>query len=85
MQADNLGRFALVEMTSSGIADGLPQFSQGVTLRENGLTEGARSETTLRRFFHQKNEFVHDLRANHAFTLVWNFHDPLLFGKNIVG
>ena len=69
MEADDLGRLALIEVTADSVTNLLAQFIKGLRLGKNGLAESAGGETSFHCFFYQKDEFVHDIRVNSTFTL----------------
>ena len=52
MEADDLRRLALIEVTADSVTNSLPQFIKGFRLRKNGLTESAGGETSFRCFFY---------------------------------
>ena len=59
VQANQLWRRAWIEMTLSGIANTLMQFSYGLGLSEDRLTDSARRVAALGRLFHDKNNLGH--------------------------
>jgi hypothetical protein len=69
MEANDLGRFALIKMATYRVADLLPERVQSFRFRKDRLAQGACSETAFYRFFYEKNDFVHALLAKREFTL----------------
>jgi DNA-binding transcriptional regulator LsrR (DeoR family) len=69
MQANNLRRFSCVKMAIHSVADLLAERLQSFRFGENRLAQGACCETAFHRFFDEKNDFVHALRAKREFTL----------------
>jgi uncharacterized membrane protein YccC len=69
MQANDLGRSALIKMATYRVADLLPERLQSFRFRKDRLPQGAGSETAFYRFFYEKNDFVHTLLAKREFRL----------------
>jgi hypothetical protein len=64
MQANDLGRSALIKMATYRVADLLPECVQSFRFRKDRLAQGACSEPAFYGFFYEKNDFVHVLLAN---------------------
>jgi len=69
MQANDLGRSALIKMAIYRVADLLPERVQSFRFGKDRLAQGASCETAFCRFFYEKNDFVHALLAKREFTL----------------
>ena len=64
MEADDLWRIALIEMTLYCISHVAAKILQGIGPGENGMTESASSKTTFGSVFHEEYQFIHIVRAN---------------------
>ena len=70
MQADNLGLFAFIKVTTHSIADIGLQFRHGVGFGEDGLTKGVGGVASLWSLFYEKNQLAHVFVSVNVFYAV---------------
>src|SRR5436190_22841018 len=69
MEAQHFGRLPLLKVTFHRIANVGAQRLHGVRFREDGVTQGTGGVSAVRRFFDEKDNFVHLVRARSPLTL----------------
>ena len=69
MEPKDFRRLAFFKVTFHCITNLAPQRLHGFRFSENGMTQGASGISAFRRFFDEKDNFVHLVRARRPLTL----------------
>jgi hypothetical protein len=81
MQADYFGRLTFFKVAFHRVANLDAQRLDGFRFGKDGMTQGAGGVSTFRRFFDEKNEFVHSSFGPMALNVAMNFGNLPLFFK----